>query len=753
MRTVPFGAGAHEVREARRTTRPVLLAVGLFLALGLVPWTGPMPAEATGHSASMEDPAGDTFFFGGPGAPVGVPDTQFSKEVDIVRIFIENESATDVTIGLQVAGFDASRDTAPFEVQTPDYAMRFEVSSDPDATWDARTFGCFLCTRDADGDRLSFWELCRAEDDGEDFNRDCWYVGWPTQVDKAEGTLKFPLDRQILAQLAEVEPAEAGDTITILSASADGSAFMSDRAPDDGDGPTLTFESGTANQRLALDFQDEGNDEEGERDPSENFGYGYVWKPWDAFGVSPGGQLVLPLTVENRMESKKIVALSVELEAEDASAWNLSYPAQLVVPGGDKVVASLVLGVEEGVAHRAWSRLAITARAVGEPDVLGLVHAFVQATVTPSPADNVLYFHSERGHFFSFGGLEEPVYGANPDLFSYSWGALNVLDQDPTYLDHEVPVIGPDSGRTWFYAALDTPLAQDLRFDLRGNVTMDLVMISRQVSPTVRIEANLFHGETHIGGTGQTVSVTPNAQTVTLQFAPRLERETLGALEGGLYAVLMFDEVGPGAAFGNFFGTTPLVPTVYFRAADSKITLPLLPLGKSEAHVAGGQYLVSLDLKEGKDPEEYVNPGRGLLFNMSLGNQGTTNDTVLLSLNRSAGDGWLVTIAQSKKVRLGPGEFANTTVVVRAPAGAEEGDRVSFDVVATSLGDPEAKATMRLTVIATKGVDIDDETFGPSLGVKSGQAKKKDSPLGGEVVLAAGALAVLVARRRRRGDD
>lgn len=718
-----------------------LVTVLLAAWFPMTPGQGQEPAgetweltDATGDVRPSTASLFDEDLTGGAGP--GLPSSAATDHLDIHRVFLEGENETTLTFGLEMGDVGPLVDGVDIDVTAPAYLIHFRLTGALAGAYRLEWgygFGCLLCSRSVD-----FYSVCS----DDEFSYDCRGQNG-VEVDESAGVARFRVDRDLFSYLADGASGKihAGDRLEGVWAESRDDA-LADRAPDADEAPdAFTFRHGTANDGLALLLEDE-------REDADEGGRPFVPASRTRWlGATAGEATTHRLLVWNRLSSKQVVNLAYELDG-DAAAWNVTVPPAVVVAAGDAVPVTMTVTVPSTVAHREGVWMKVRATAAGAPGEIGLFPARLIASLSPSPTQNVLYFHTseERFPFWGVDELDQATDPATGEFNRYSWPALNVLQSDDSY--EEVPWSVGCLGRSYpQYVGMDTPLASDLLFDVKGGLVLDLSLRATRAADFT-VTAYVFAGE-ELVAKGSTRSAIGTADTpVSLTMPVALRSGRINATDGSVYAALEIEEESAAPTGVPFFyfcgGGFGPVETLVLLPGGSTLTMPLLDLPPEAVTTSSGERRLSLSLRPGKGSLEYVNPGETVAFPLRITNEGLHPESARLALNVSGG-AWRAELRPGSRVDIAPGESANATLLVHASAAAQEGERLTVQVSVASKVEPGVLSTLNLVAVATRGIDLEDEADAAP-AVKGKKAKDSPAP---SPLMALGA-ALLIYRRRRR---
>jgi hypothetical protein len=429
--------------------------------------------------------------------------------------------------------------------------------------------------------------------------------------------------------------------------------------------------------------------------------------------IESGGGTVVPIKVTNRQDGKRLVNLTATVV--DGPITAKVAPA-VEVPGDDARAVNLVVNATGSMGHGATGIVEIVGKSLGREDEVGLMRLLVRATVPPSPQNNVLRFHA-----YEYSDADIDIEGFTICITGCSFQSgrwLNTLENDPNAnMDAEgysaiFPMIGPLSPYFWIDGyALDAPLPQDILFEDGKPVHVRLTYASRvpmQVDATVTLSAqvpsegecntNACYETVYLGSGQASQSVGSSATTFDISFVVDPEARRVKAPGSILSVQIQLSTPEWPQTWANWLDGFTFLP------AQSSLTLPLIPVPPPQKTDAQGLAVHAIG-----SGEDYVNPGRARAFHVVVVNEGLEPRHVTVEA-QPANDGWGARVEPANRYALDPGASVNLTVLVAAPEQAAEGERARVNVTARTTDAESGGATASLFAIATRGIDIPDES-------------------------------------------
>ncbi|MEA3202523.1 MAG: hypothetical protein QOI63_189 [Thermoplasmata archaeon] len=432
------------------------------------------------------------------------------------------------------------------------------------------------------------------------------------------------------------------------------------------------------------------------------------------------------------------------------AGWTVRLPAtRITVPGNDSVTLPVLLSVPFAHQHGAYQHFLVELQSQADPGSTGRIQLGIRYSNPPQPAGhhNVLWLHA---------GQAPTVGNAVADAFLYGPSGLymNALDTDPLDGRTDMPGYACDS-------QLVPPLMSycwsiPLRPQLELGLDFDLARkgsLSVPIQTTIPLQGATLRGHLYYYDPGDAregrsafpvadvvapapVDVAPNSKDnfLTAEIVPTADGDFVPYARGAQLS-LELELVATGAHAVYFAGTT--APAI--QPGGLLTDLPL-----NEYHDAVAQVFSSnstLQLLADGPQDRATNPGKTLLFNLTLQNDGA-DGTFNLEL---AGThlAW-ARIQSGGQVRLGAGASTPVHVAVQVPTTADKGDTADLVLTATSAANLNVRSLARLYATVDTSRQYPDES---GLLAQAGPTKKSPAP---EALLVAPGIALLAALARRR---
>ncbi|MBI2077153.1 MAG: hypothetical protein HYT80_02105 [Euryarchaeota archaeon] len=508
-------------------------------------------------------------------------------------------------------------------------------------------------------------------------------------------------DRNPAKQQLPVE-IDAGAVLENIVVSAEGSYFLnqvgfgvlngrpvsvSDRMPDASPAPPYVLANGAAVQDLVMKV--------------------------DARGAILGQESALPVLLFNKAASKRLVNLTVRhTNPDDAGAWRVSITPTITIGSQQYVNASLRVFPPAAANPSKPGKILITASILNEGR-----RAMYEAKLLPTPpldrAHATYFVHGTRNQWGNAICLP-----ACPNYFAY----LNRVEEDKSSADPQG--IRMQRGGFVSETRFSTSVATRGFFGI-----YDTIPNAARLNPGAPIKLHLEVEAPAAFAATAKVQLTTDAGLLGIKEGPvtfkqgangfdfdlKVLNETLDASDGG---VALYIEVRATGADALLAGASPFESLVLLPKASKiqldleRIVEELPPLDAPKAILAAAE-----------DRETFANPGRTTVFEIDLRNEDQGPLRVELKVEGESAP-WPVTIKPGVRFQLKAGEAVRLGVAVTVADAAKEGDRLSFRLIAFVPDKQVVASGVHLTTIATRGIDIENETFVSA----AEDAKKLDEP-------------------------
>lgn len=767
----------------------------LLLALLMAASTIAITANAQGDGALYEttDATGDVELRA-QSQGAGVP-SQAAQSADLVALRILDEDAETLMLQVQVDDMRGpSAHTDGF--REPTVYIRFRVEGSP-AYY--HLFAVGISGRGTDtvpNDQPSRVQatLCISNDEIRpfpDFTFDlyngCYYQAVPAITFPADDVVEILVPKIALLGVGgegDVRPTgipqaiDAGDrlidwrvelekraenSLPLFSISGTRTAVYHDQMPDEGVADPYTLQAPAANAYIALRAKGSQGGVFTGTDASA------TWEdvhPVTYVGIAPDPTVLLPVDVYNGASSKRLVNLTAGFPASASGRFDVQVAPVIEVPAGETRQVNVLLNATEPLAHRETVDLEIRGASLGHEDEVASALLRLIGNQPPTADQNQLYFHGIE----DYG--DQPTVVPSPficfvecDWRIASW--MNTMANDPLdevgeggmrsqfYFSTLNVLIGSNQVYTRFFN-LDAPLAKDVHFNPERPIEATLTFSAGtdiEATAILSLSGTIAKDDcppeegcregVFIGQESQDVVIGSEPTEVDIAIHPPPDLDVLSSAGGFLRAHVVVESDDPAAAAHGTVDAFDLV----FHPGLSHVSLPVVP--DPEPAAADGLF-VSLDVAG--ETEEFVNPGKSRAFHVLAVNEGVEESAIRLQASPDV-EGWTARLEPGDQYRLQPGQSVNVTVLVTAPASAEEGEAADIEVVAHDRDGDGSSRPVSLKAIATAGVDIEndegsvevDEDTKARLDVGEGG----DSPGLGTAAMLAIALAAAVGLRRR----
>jgi len=698
----------------------------LGLLLMIVPAAAAQAGSGAAEEVRISDPSGDVIIRNANqnvSAPAGT-----YQHVDLRSVWISNETETSFEVGFRLErwedptnGQDASSRyvQAGFSFLEQSYAAQFGPGLDGTP-----------CPPNQG-------TLIRGRFDGASSHRVGKYPCLNATVEAATAIVHLEIPKNLIKSHNGL-PLQIGDSITRLGARAAqlaGFGLASDRAPDEGFGDAFVLRRGvtTAGGDLSLLTKVPVRASNGE-----------------------STTMVFRVRVANQGTEEHVVSIAADVANPE---WQVRVPPRLRVPAQSAVDFPAILSMNFSHEHGTTQFFTVTATSLSDPTDTTKIELGVHWLEIPQPAG-----HHDRLWIHSSPRSDHPYDQVNN--IQRVW--MNSVETDPRGQATQVEIPGhtyyPCSHPQFTGCATDTQMWWQMGLDPALQIGLDLDE-SRPGSMEVRIRPTMPANRA-------TVNVTlyycdpnatlrsydlrcSNAQTMEVlagQSSPDvLVANTEKTFVVPLHVNASIGQVAfePGRNLQLFIrlrADTPQGASAHYRAPNamlvprgSELTLPLFeyhdPIDQSFQDIAS----IQLDALDAFDKP--VNAGHSVVFRFDLTNVGAEAHELELSAEGINAE-W-ARIHEGDRLRLGPQERRQVTVIVEAPDDAQAGERAELFFVAESTRDPSivTLGRIRATVV---DYEVPDET--PTLAV--GGDSDTPAPAAAWTLAAVTALAFLLRRRR-----
>lgn len=480
------------------------------------------------------------------------------------------------------------------------------------------------------------------------------------------------------------------------------------------------------------------------------------------FSNGEASTFVFTATISNRNELED----TVHLDFKDVpSGWDVRTPATLVaLPANDTIEVPVVLRTAFSHAHGDTKAFVLEARSDTDDRAVGRMEMGIHYPKVPQPAGHhsEIFLHS-RDVGTGAGNTANDALGTALGGEGGQVAYMNTLDDHDG--DMAVPVEGdycnffPDEGGSipasthCWRIYLEPGLKMGLDFNrqeiggLQAPFSTLVPLLDAELFGRVVVEIP------EVEEISPGFNITRYVDHVVATIEPDGPKEIGADQVGTLTATLNVTEEGdlmpyhPEAALRLDLGVLTQRPDNYYIGPHLRpelepggtMTLPLLEYEDPVTEVFGQGGTVEL-LADGQ--ERLVNPGKTVVYNVTLRNNGPVEDAFRLDLAGS-NMAW-AQIVEGNAVTIGSGGSGTLTVAVTAPRDAVDEDRADLILQAQSAGDPNTRALVRL--LTTVDVDAEHPDESALAGLRGLQ---EESPL--PVVALLTALAATLLARRRQG--
>ena len=408
----------------------------------------------------------------------------------------------------------------------------------------------------------------------------------------------------------------------------------------------------------------------------------------------------VPVLVQNLGTHKRIVNFTAEmLPAGDAKPWPLEITPSATLGAGKSTNITLrVKPPAEGPEAALYRTVKLRATILTEPGTIAIERVSLVASPPLDREYSTFYVHGE-----DFPAWPEPI------PIRYGHGILSRDETDSDWSDVPFPMdprgFGTGAGLfASFSKSFNSREAPNPATIRPGEPVVGAIEVMMPTAATATVRALFTYGPQTVAQFEKTGPLVAGKNKIDVQAPILGSFQRMDPANGTLRVDVRLEIPMPDAApylTGFFRVIVPeIVPkTSYFR----------FPLDREFPAVESGSKL-KVVLAAAEELESFVNPGRVQVFELDLRNEEPAPMTVeLAALNVT--EGWNVEIRPGTRYRLASNDSVHIGVVVGAPLSAKEGDAVRFRVVVREILNETLISGQWIRAIATRGVDIENETF------------------------------------------
>jgi hypothetical protein len=434
--------------------------------------------------------------------------------------------------------------------------------------------------------------------------------------------------------------------------------------------------------------------------------------------------------------------------------WSVRLPASRVtVPGNGSVLLPILLAVPFAHQHGTYQKFLLEMQSQADPGSVGRIQLGIRYSNPPQPAGhhNVLWMHAKA----------QPSQSGNPALDALLYGNaglyMNALDTDPLDAHIDMPgsscgtsLVPPQTYYCW-YVPLRPQLELGLDFDLQRAGALTLPIKTTLPLQAATLEGAIYYvspeDSDFFGFQATTVAevvphpavdVAPNSEGTLMaaDIVPTPDGDYVPYQKGAqLYMELRLAATG-----AQVFNLANDMTAPAIQPGGILTDLPLNEYHDQVAQVFSSNS--TLQLLAAGPQDRATNPGKTLLFNLTLENDGEAGAFNLELTGTHLA--WARIVAPGDQVRLGPGESAPVRIAVQVPATADKGDTADLVLAATSASNLNVRGLARLFATVDTAKQYPDES---GLLEQAKTAKKTPAP---EAMLLAPCIVALAALARRR---
>lgn len=671
--------------------------------------------ELTSASLSMEDAAGDLIVQAGPAESPPINPAAVQQEADLVGLHVYESDDTVVLLRIVVASLDAGAHLRENWLEKPTYRVTFSIQG----VLHRLTMDLALACADAEAPvcdvataprLVASGILARFEDSAGWTN-----VGLPaTRVVEADNAIDVLLPRYALLRPGQGRGPLAGDSLSDLHVSSQMGMqlfpgltgainfTLADSLPDDGplmDAYAFQLDSAGALVSLRM-FQ--GGDEAGEADV-QGVGIGTRAEPLrprsQLADLSEHGARKIPLEVVNRLRRGALVVPTVDL-INPPAGLTAHVVESLSVPATDSRRFDIQFRGNATIDPATPMRVAVAIETLGTGSTYAdRLELLVRSMPSLGPAQPNLYLHT-----YGEDTLGEML---PTTMLRYSQGALSTLADDP--IDN-----GAGATLSWGCLCSDNVFDWNMLSGLGDTLYVDSdepvvlhLSITAPIEGYLELEGALAHGTEPLGHAREGFTLVQGTNEILFALPVPEEVNELRP-SGDPISLSLYGGFRPGgdiplAELTNL--VHPLDAHLEVGGA-SWIELPLIDRTQRYADLEH----IALDLARGNDAVQYVNPGRSILWNLNILNQGDSADTVTIRATVDQAD-WSTTVRPAARYKLAPGDSITVGIQLRAPSDVAEATAALVNVTLASQLAKGNTAGIIVTGVSTSGVEIADRSY------------------------------------------
>lgn len=678
------------------------VSVAVLLSGGILPMAAGQAPEGDPPPWSIEDGSGDVAIKGP--ATVPVPSTPLTQLVDLKGLDLYGEDESGLWAEIRVGAFEegtvlsgtSRRVEYLVAFRLAEAAIEYQILATawggvpagpprPEGLPTVPSVDGHLCVQVVEGGcglRLELDVEIRDEADAFRF----WLPKSGLLGRSGAGML---LEPDLQGTPARLSP---GDTLhdvsveaTLEPPSAAGPAptRLSDRVPDAGPAPEpFVFTRLTANVNVAAAVR-----------------HGAARLPY-----VPEAEISVPFTVWNHGPAKRVIRLEYRTDPpSEPQEFNVTGPGAIAIPAHQSRNLSLALRAGPLDPAAEPIRLLVEGRSAGAPDEIALARARLVPGFALAPGAPRLHLHA-----WPLAPTQTAADGALCGLPAGASCTVGFLSPDAEERD-AVPdgSLRPEGAAPpGIWASTRSPLADAALINGTAPIAVQTTLRAAAPLSGVRLEVRLAHRPAEGAGGGESFfraeaqANLDSAGTAVVFHATAHAGGGTNDTEIPAGHDIRFELVVLGEATGLAAGATKALELL---TASSHIELPVRGPPTGALVAAGPRMLVTV----AGDGDEFVNPGEGRLFNVTVANGGDLGRRVRVETELQANPGWNVHLLPGDAFDLAPDDSITVGVLVRAPSTAAEGEIALVQVTVRS--DDGASAAVRLRATAIQ-YDVADDT-------------------------------------------
>lgn len=479
------------------------------------------------------------------------------------------------------------------------------------------------------------------------------------------------------------------------------------------------------------------------------------------------------------------------------STWQVKLPAeQVTIPGNGTLQLLVLVTTPFAHQHGKYLSFVIEAHSVSDATTVGRIELGVRYSNPPQPAGHhpQLWIHSQSAG-------SDPATVALQTLFPGNTGSdneayMNAEEIDPNEAVPPVQVPGdlvcedlpaadcqgnvPSTSTTTpvvhyeWAIPLSPGLDMGLDFDMAGKgsnlnepPSLKVAFANKLPMQGAVLSGHIMYYPPQPSTSNSIPNGPPGAppttnQTIVARFDATAPVDVPAQNPGQAFTTLIHPAIGgdyiafqKGASLVMFLNLNFTRADPFFGPRDAPMLVPggtlTLPLFEYHDPISD-IYVSTVELVATSKADRFVNPGKAVLFNVTLVNHGDTQGTFLVEMTGTHAEGssepWARLLIANPKVTLAAGGSMQFAVAVDAPAGAQRPDAADLVLTATGETDFAQRSLLHLYAVVDTTHEWPDQRSDVDHVAGNIAASSKTPGLELVAIVAAlGACALLIRRR------